>query len=248
MLTFLSVLVIIGAMVAALIIFFKIRTVTVTGESRYPPGEIVEASGIEAGQNMFLFNKFTAISRIFAAHPYLDEISIRRRLPDGVEIIITQCQPVAVLDAETILGSGETQSTGRGYYLIDIKGKLLERVDSPPAGASLVLVRGTSLKNPEVGKYADFGDEQKQKPLFLVLNSLKDHDILPNIGFIDLTETYNITFEYTDKFVVKLGTTEGIDSKIRYIDMIIERLSEGDRGTIDVSSPDTGVRFVPDKS
>ena len=248
MLTFLAVVVIVAAMVAALIIFFKIRTVTVVGESRYSSGALVAASQIKDGENMFLFNKFAAQSRIFAGHPYLDEVRIRRKLPDTVEIHITECQPVAVLHAAIVLSEdeeGESQALARGYFLMDLGGKLLEQLNTPE-GQSLPVVEGTSLLRPEVGKYAVFAEEQMQKPLFLVLNTLKDHDILPDIESIDLTETYNISFKYLGRLKVVLGTTEQLDYKLRCVDSVVtDYISDRDTGTLDVSSPDTAAHFIP---
>jgi len=247
-LTFLAVLVIIAAMVAALIIFFKIRTVSVVGESRYSAAELVAASQIKDGENMFLFNKFAAKNRIFAGHPYLDEVSIRRRLPDTVEIHITECQPVAVLHAAIVLSEdeeGEIQALARGYFLIDPGGKLLEQLNTSE-GQSLPVVEGTSLLRPEVGKYAVFAEDQMQKPLFLVLNTLKDHDILQDIESIDLTETYNISFKYQGRLKVVLGTTEQLDYKLRCVDSVVtDYISDRDTGTLDVSSPNTAAHFIP---
>ena len=247
-LTVLAVLTIIAAMVAAMIIFFKIRTVTVVGDSRYSAAELIAASQIKSGDNMFLFNKFAAQGRIFAGHPYLDEVKISRKLPDAVEIIITECQPVAVLEATVVLEEakeGVIQTLARGIFLIDIRGKLLEQLNTGD-GQGVPVVEGTSLLRPEVGKYAVFADEQMQKPLFLVLNTLKDHDILPDIESIDLTERYNISFKYLGRFKVVLGTTEQLDYKLRCVDSVIDDyLSDRDTGTLDVSSPDTAAHFIP---
>ncbi len=245
-LTFLAVILIIGAIIAAVTVFFKIRTVNLEGQTAYPKNGIVDASQIEAGKNMFLFNKFAAISRIFAQYPYLDEISIRRKLPDVVEIIVTECTPVAVLHSmsswEIKPAKGDEPAeirTADEYYIIDIKGKLLEKIAYEQAAGQRV-VEGVDLLAPEVGKYAVFADNQKEKPLFLVLNSAIDNDILLNIGAVDLSETYSISFKYMDRFTVKIGTTEDLDKKIRFAQLVIrDKLGPQDRGTIDVTDVQT---------
>lgn len=252
LLTFFALVLIIAAVVAALTIFFKIQKVTVTGESRYPAAELAAASGIETGRNMFLFNKIKAIEGLFAQYPYLDEISIRRHLPDTVDITVTECQPMAVLHSLSEYTPPKLKATDEPvttvkeeYYLIDIKGKLLELVDAE-AGQNYCLIEGASLKNPAVGKYASFAEEQKQKPLFLVLNSLNDHDILLNVDLIDITETYNISFRYTHRFLVKIGSVDELEKKIDCMNAVIddERVGANDVGIIDVSSPGTAVRFI----
>ena len=53
----LSMLVICGCLVAALTLFFRVNTIVVTGQERYTQDQIVEASGVGVGDNLFLLNK-----------------------------------------------------------------------------------------------------------------------------------------------------------------------------------------------
>ena len=54
----LSVLVICGAVVTALTLFFRVDTIRVTGTERYTEDEVIGASGIQLGDNLFLLNKY----------------------------------------------------------------------------------------------------------------------------------------------------------------------------------------------
>ena len=231
--TLLCIVLIMAAVLAAMTIFFKVRTVTVTGESRYSQDEIVAASGIEPGQNMFMLNKFAAISRIFAECPYLDEIVMRRRLPAEMEIIITECVPVAAIQ------------TAQGYYIIDTDCKLLELTDANGA-AQYCLVTGVELTDPEVGKNANFTQSEKQKPLQTILNTAQINDILDEIKEIDLEKIFEIELSYADRFTVQLGTVEDLEKKVRFLGVCISELGPEERGIIDVSDPQTA-RFRPYK-
>ena len=53
----LSVLVICAAVVMALTLFFRVDTIEVTGTERYTEKDVIEASGIQLGDNLFLLNK-----------------------------------------------------------------------------------------------------------------------------------------------------------------------------------------------
>jgi len=231
-LTLLCILVIIVAIVAAITVFFRVRQVDVTGESRYANADIMALSQIEPGDNIFFFNKFAAISRIFDQCPYLDEISIRRRLPDRVEIIITECVPVAAVES------------GGSCYIMDIDGKLLEKCSLQTA-QKYCIIRGAELDQPEVGKQAVFVAPEQENPLFLVLNTANNSDILQNIGEIDISQTYDIQFTYADRFTVKVGTAGDLEQKIRYMKVVAnEKLGPSETGTIDVSDTQTA-RFIP---
>ena len=54
----LCILLIAGAVVAALTVFFKVQSITVSGNARYTSEEIIAASGIEIEDNLFLLNKY----------------------------------------------------------------------------------------------------------------------------------------------------------------------------------------------
>ena len=221
------------AILIAITVFFRISTITVSGDSGYLDSEIIQSSGIKIGDNMFRFNKFEVINDIFEDMPYIDEISIRRHLPDDVEIIVTKCKPVATLECED------------GWYLIDSKGKLLENKGIiKPEGYPVI--KGIELQSLKVGKYVEIIDKEKEKPLFLVLNTAINSDILQYIDYIDVERIYNIKFIYKGRFTVNIGDSEQIDKKIRFMLLMAEEKLPADAvGMIDVSDATTA-RFIPE--
>ena len=60
----LSMLVICGAIVAAMTLFFRVDTIVVTGQQRYTQEEVVSATGIQPGDNLFLLNKYSVANSI----------------------------------------------------------------------------------------------------------------------------------------------------------------------------------------
>ena len=238
------------AIILAATLFFKIETVTLTGDTRYSQDYVAEASGLEIGENLVLFDKISVKNGIYAACPYLDTVQIRRRYPSGIEIIVTECQPVAVLyDEKAEIPDPEdetkTVTTGEtGWWLMDRNGKLLENITSPQV-PELTRIYGVTLVAPETGKSVEILQEDTQKPLFLLLNTAEDDGILQDIGGMDFAEPYAIRFNYLDRFVVKLGSTEDLDVKMRYLHLIVEeKLSSNAAGTLDLSDVQTA-RFVP---
>ena len=238
------------AIILAATLFFKIETVTLTGDTRYSQDYVAEASGLEIGDNLVLFDKISVKNGIYEACPYLDTVQIRRRYPSGIEIIVTECQPVAVLyDEKAEIPDPEdetkTVTTGEtGWWLMDRNGKLLENITSPQV-PELTRIYGVTLVSPETGKSVEILQEDTQKPLFLLLNTAEDDGILQDIGGMDFAEPYAIRFNYLDRFVVKLGSTEDLDVKMRYLHLIVEeKLSSNAAGTLDLSDVQTA-RFVP---
>ena len=238
------------SIILAATLFFKIETVTLTGDTRYSQQHVAEASGLKAGDNLVLFDKISVKAGIYEACPYLDTVQIRRRYPSGIEIIVTECEPVAVIqdekaeipdpedDTKTVT-IGET-----GCWLMDRNGKLRERIPySQPS--ELPRIYGLTLTDPKIGTSAEILQEDAKKPLFLLLNTAEDDGILQDIGGMDFAEPYAIRFNYLNRFVVKLGSTEDLDVKLRYLHLIVEeKLGSNAAGTLDLSDIQTA-RFIP---
>ena len=238
------------AIIAAMTIFFKVQTITLTGQTRYSQEHIAQASGLEPGDNLVLFDKFSAIDSIFEACPYLDTVQMRRRYPDRVEIIVTECVPVAVIeDQATEIPDPEDETKtlkvgGTGRWLMDRNGKLLEKTPSTRP-TDLTRIYGVTLRNPEIGKYVEILQEDTKKPLFLLLNTAEDDGILQDIGAIDFSKQFDIRFNYQDRITVDIGSTDQLEKKMRYLHTIIEeKLGTNARGTLDLSDVQTA-RFIP---
>lgn len=54
------------SVVVAMSIFFRVSTVEVEGNQDYTDEEIVAATGIDAGDNLFFLNRIGAVSRMMA--------------------------------------------------------------------------------------------------------------------------------------------------------------------------------------
>ena len=238
------------AMILAATIFFKIETITLTGSTRYSQQHVAEASGLKTGDNLVLFDKISVKEGIYQACPYLDTVQIRRRYPSGIEIIVTECEPVAVIQDEKAEipdpeDEAKTITIGNtGCWLMDRNGKLLENIPYSQH-SELTRIYGVTLMKPEIGKSAEILQEDTKKPLFLLLNTAEDDGILQDIGGMDFSEPYAIRFNYLGRFVVKLGSTEDLDVKMRYLHLIVEeKLGSNAAGTLDLSDVQTA-RFIP---
>jgi len=75
------------AIVMGLSVFFKVKTITVTGAETYSPWAVREASGISEGDKLLTFSKIRAASQIMANLPYVKGVRIGIKLPDTVNIM-----------------------------------------------------------------------------------------------------------------------------------------------------------------
>ena len=86
-----------AALIFGMSVFFRVSKVEVTGNSLYTEEEIVAASGIESGDNLFFINRFSAAGRILVRLPYVEDATVTRLLPNKVVIDISESNAIAYL-------------------------------------------------------------------------------------------------------------------------------------------------------
>ena len=132
-------LLICAALVLGMSVFFRVAKVEVVGNSIYTAEEVVEASGIGTGDNLFFINRFSAASRIFSKLPYVDKAKVTRALPNRVTITIQESSAMAYVQADD------------GYWVVDQNCKLLKSVTESEL-TGLARVDGITLVEPKVGE------------------------------------------------------------------------------------------------
>ena len=80
-------------------VFFQVETVAVTGNSRYSQEEIIKATGIQTGDNLFRMNKYQIAHQVLQGLPYVEELTIRRALPSTIVITVKEWNAVARVEA-----------------------------------------------------------------------------------------------------------------------------------------------------
>ena len=220
----LSFLIICAALVFGMSVFFRVSGIEVEGNSLYTSEEIIEASGIEEGDNLFFINRFTAISRIFAKLPYVEKVVINRSLPNKLVIVVTESRAIACVAAED------------GTWAIDRGCKLLSKVSGDDL-RGLIRIEGLTPIAPDAGQIIAPGEAESPKVAYLaeILTQIDALNLRDRITYIDISGISNPSFDYIGRFTVKLGADENIDYKFQCLLSAVDALSEGDRGTLDLS-------------
>lgn len=226
--------IVVGAIITSVIVFLKVAEVEVIGETRYDPAEIIEVSGIESGDNMFLVNKFDVATRILEKYPYIEQIKIRRRLPDKFVFEITDRIPAAY-----IMSDGNR-------WLIDKNAYILEML-SENAEIKVPKVTGAEMVTPHAGSPLILKNEDRLPVLREVLTALCGTELIGNVARVEIDKLYSINIVYGDRFLVGLGDTTELSRKIKMLKAVISELTDFDKGTINVSKV-VEARFKPDSN
>ena len=224
---------IIVAIIFVMSVFFKITKIDVQGNSRYSDEEIIAASGIQTGDNLFFINRIAAGSRVVVKLPYVDSVSITRGLPNLCTIIVEESSAVGYV------------SVGDEYWTVSQSGKFLSSISEEETGA-LARISGISVSNAEVGEGLTVaeGEEGKLSYLLDILYQIQARGLTSKVMDIDISSADNPQFEFEERFIVKLGANENTEYKFGKLLSAVEQLGVSEAGTLDLST-DNKVNFSP---
>jgi len=106
--------------------YFNIRTIVVDGNRHLSKKAVLEQAQVETGKSLLAMNLNRARKRLLA-HPWIVEATVKRQLPDTVEIRIDEETPLALVD----LGS---------LFLINTKGEIFKKwSDTDPQDLPVIM-------------------------------------------------------------------------------------------------------------
>lgn len=225
--------IIVVSVIFVMSVAFRVKSITVTGNTHYTADEIINAIDIEEGDNLFFFDRFSAVTRVFAKLPYISEVQIERALPDKVIIRVTESTAVAYL------------RIGAELWTMDEKCKILGKAAENEEGTLIPVVgfdAGTLFINETINTAS--GEQRTVAYLKEILYQILERGLAYQVTKIDITSTNNVKLHYGGKYIIELGDPYGTEQKFSMVVNAISKLKEGDIGIIDVTDGRT-VKFSP---
>ncbi len=218
-------------------LFFRVSIIQVENDTVYTDEEIIAASGLEKGVNLFFINNFTAVSSIYATMPYVESVSLKRVMPNRVVISVTGSEAVACV------------SFGSDYWLINANCKLLEKIDNDQA-QSFIRVENLEPMQPVSGEIMSVSEADAGKDDFLreILAQFQTLGITAQINWIDLADLTDPVFSYQDRFRVHLMSSADLGRRLALVQSAIGQLADGDAGVLQLETDGSSnkVYFSPD--
>ncbi len=236
-----TVVAVVLALLFGMSIFFKVKTVTVTGMNKYTAWDVREASGIQDGENLLTISEPKLSSNIKSRLPYVDKVRIGIKLPDTVRIEIKELDVVYAIEA-----------SDSSWWLIRADGGVVEKTNSADAGL-YTQIKGVKLEAPEVGKPGTAAQPQQSaeegqtvpvtvlaseqfSAVISILQYLESNRIIGEIASLDVSNLGNIELWYGERFQLLLGDTTQLSYKIALIKTAIEQYMQTyDSGILDAS-------------
>ena len=202
-------------------LFFRVKEIEVVNASDYSDQEIISASGIETGVNLFFVDRFSAASRIFADLPYMDTISITREMPDKIIIQAEGSAPAAWLrwDDE--------------YWFIDRNGKMLGSTTAVKI-AGYPEIRSLEPITAMVGEkmVVEGVNESRLAYTAELITALQGEGLISKVTWIDVKDPANPSVYYDGRLTVYFGEMEDTAFKTALLRSAAEQMSPDDSGTL----------------
>lgn len=218
--------IVVAGIILSLTVFFNIEQIDVEGTSRYSSEEIVEKSGLKAGDNLFRISTGDAVDQIINSFEYIDKVEINRAFPNKLTIKITEAEP-----GMSFLYNGT-------YSLVSDEGRILEAgLAEPPEGT--FIVSGISLEGYKAGDFIS-SDTSPEIEALHTINEICTEMEFGTLTRIDVNSIVDIRLYLNDQIRVDIGSITDLQYKLTFADSIIsDRLASGDKGVIDVKQAGT---------
>ncbi|MBE7001265.1 MAG: FtsQ-type POTRA domain-containing protein [Ruminococcaceae bacterium] len=246
------------ALVLVMSIFFKAEQVLVSGAEKYTPWEIKEAAGIQSGDALLSLSEAKITAKIRTALPYVGDVRVGIKLPDTVNIEITELD--VVYAAEDANGA---------WWLLDATGRVVDSTDGATAKDYTRIV-GVQIQSATVGEQAVAAEPEipaetntetgptiatlpkvpaadRLNAAVQILTTLEKNGVMGTVDSVDVSELGELTLNYGDRYHVILGDTSRMEYKIGAMKASIQKMGQYQSGYLDVSFtiwPDE-VRYRP---
>lgn len=209
--TFIVILLVLTAGVTMCFTFlFNVDEIVISGESEtYTYMEIVEASGIRAGDNLFRLDSKKAEQQILDKLLYVETADVHRDFPSTLRITVTRCVPAYNIQYDD------------GVLLVSRKGKILADNNFYTDIDNLPVIYGFEPEDTEPGKPIMSKNANKYDAFCQLINRF-DRDDNAGISSIDLTNEYAITVNYRNGLIFKMGNWSDVEYKLDLAQSVME--------------------------
>lgn len=203
------IIVIIGVSIyVALSPLFNIKEINVTGNSKLSKEEIISLSELKTDDNTFKVSKKNIKNKV-KANAYIENVKIRRKLPDKVEIIVVERVATYMIPF------------ANSYIYINNQGYMLE-ITSQKAEMPAIVGISTPEEELHEGQRLISEDLVKLGEVLQIMESANANELVDLITKIDISnrQDYILTLE-KEKKAIHLGDVSNLSTKMAYVKKIL---------------------------
>ncbi len=189
---------------------YVIRDVEVTGAHRYTSEEILSASGVKTGDNLYSFSSRIAENAITLQYPYVQELDVIRKAPSAITFAITE--DTAVFYAEIY---GEIRALSPTL-------RVLDRVTQEDIDAlRLIRLRMPEIQSAMAGRVIRFREEKYTRQIRDITAKILASTLCERITTVDLRNPYQVFAVADKRFLLDFGNNADLDIKMKVASAVL---------------------------
>lgn len=233
-------------------VLFNLSKYRITGDTVYTEQQIIDAAGVNVGDNLILMDAGVVKDRLIAALPYVDKVEVSRN--------IFTCALEIKLNPATAVANVKKNDR---YYLVSENGRIMDAELKAP-DKNCVVVLGFDPEYAKSGDFLSVTDEgsrnmltkllravktydeiddeneyeaqQKYDCVFALIELCKELDISGHIKTIDISSIYGIKLNYDNKLTLELGDMTDAKLKLTVGKNLIDKGEfDGEKGVLVLS-------------
>ncbi|MBQ6262499.1 MAG: FtsQ-type POTRA domain-containing protein [Clostridia bacterium] len=207
---------------------FVVRNITVEGNLTYAAEEIIEASGVSKGLNLYSFRASATDSKVTFKCPYVEHVEVRRSPPGTVTLNVTEDVPAYFAEI-----FGKTVVLSDGLRVLDTL------AEGEPVPETLIKLKLPAVSYSVEGRLIEFAGEKDERSIRATLEAAADSDLCDRVSSIDLRDLYNIEASCDGKYLLIFGSSTDIDVKFATAAKVLEdpMFSSGNKARLNLSDP-----------
>lgn len=130
---------------------YRLSTIAIRTDGTLQREQVLKAGGIELGLNIFFVNLAQVRDRLQQL-PQIDEVQVERKMPNEIDITITERKPIAWITSEKEVAD---PFASEAAFLVDARGILMKEKKLLPEYLALPLITGCASEALVPGKTVD---------------------------------------------------------------------------------------------
>ena len=160
---------------------FSIKKVTVINNNKVDEKTIIDNSNIKVGSSNFFLIDTKQISDSVKRIPYIENAEVSKKFPNKVEIAVTERASSYVIKVND------------EYYLIDIDGTILEKIENVDENQNIIIILPSDLNISE--GVLDEANINRLKNVEIITQVAKSNGVNNMITRFDMSNDSNIIFD-----------------------------------------------------
>lgn len=213
---------------------FQLREVYVLGNQQRTKQQVVMASGLTKGQNIFTITE-EQVRRNLSQDHTIEFLYMQKAFPSTLYLYIRERKPVAALQWLGIL------------YTLDGDALVMEESNDLEKHTSKLMVTGFQVNNIQVGQKLEVKNPRQITAYQTVMSELSQQIYMDQIVQINLSDPDNMYLLTADGITVRVGSAEYMRAKIgaTRTDMAYLRQLGKTSGILDVTIPEDA-KYMPE--